>query len=276
MARLKIPLLVALFFLLGMSYSAEAMLYSGGYWIDQVIPAKVGNAGKVTISIIGNMPTQPTKTSLWGPKGGTGSVSEIVGTVKSWSQDGFTTEWGSPRSILSATFDITGAAAGKYDVSFVNPEDPASIAYYYEALTVDTEATSNLWVKITGRTQVRFGATTEYAIWYGNMGNVDLSDGILYLAIPKEMTYELLFDPAPYQYFWPDTLKNDAGLQPNNQADFDAKSYNLIPLHIKNIPPGLGGPFKVNITWGNQPVTYLLRAFWNGLESSSYRPLWGE
>ena len=277
MRRLKV-LLVASFLLMVMRFPAEAMFYSGGsYWIDQVMPTTVGNTGKATINIIGEIPKAPPYASIWGP--GYGLTNEIVGTVVKWSKDAFNNSWGGTSSILTVTFDLSGMQKGTYAVSFPNPDyptDPSYLVYHLWALTVEDGKGPDLWVMMSGETTVRVGSKTTYRVFYGNSGGIDVPSAILYLAIPKEMTYKLLFDPAPYQNFWyPGISEAAGGLEPNFEGDFDAKPYSIIPLSIQNLAPGMAAPLKIEVTWGSSPAQHLLRAFWHGSKSTSYRPLWG-
>lgn len=280
MRSLKV-LLVASFLLMVMSFPAEAMFYSGGsYWIDQVMPATVGNTGKATINIIGEIPKAPPYATLWGPTCYYGEPeNEIVGTVVKWSKDAFNNSWGGTSSILTVTFDLSGVPKGTYSVSFPHPDypnDPTYRTYTFCALTVEDGKGPDLWVMMSGETTVRVGSKTTYRVFYGNSGGIDVPSAILYLAIPKEMTYKLLFDPAPYQNFWyPGISEAAGGLEPNFEADFDSKSYNVLPMAIKNLAPGVAPPFKVEVTWGSNPAQHLMRAFWHGSKSTSYRPLWG-
>nr|MBP7323381.1 hypothetical protein [Deltaproteobacteria bacterium] len=284
---LKVACLAAGVTLASWTGSATHSLYAwnhSGAWIDQAMPSKVGNTGKVTISLIGQIPELPSKVSLWGSQPVAASAAsqskayappqyEIPGVALTYTENGYTKEDGWVDDVVTAMFDLTGAPTGYYDISCLVSSD--WLLYSYGAVTIDDTVTTNLWVKITGRTQVRFGASTDYSINYGNSGGVDIPSTILYLAIPKGINYTLLFNPALYQNFWPDTLKNDADLAPNFESDFDDTQYDVLPLSMGTVTPGTVSTLKVRIIWGDQPNGYLLRAFWHGSASASYNPLLG-
>jgi len=254
---------------LGLAIGGTMRLYGpvvGPSWFNRVWPKEVGNLGPTTLSFEGEGLQLLNNISLWHTETG----AEIPGGIRSVVEEG---------RRMQATFDLEGAEPGVYDVGaeFVDPEtQEPGIAYLFESLTVKEGGRSELWVEISGLTRVRINAVTDYSIYYGNTGDQEINSAVLYLAIPKALDYELLFDPRPYQDFWVPSLEADlAGLLTREvETDFEGTDYVFIPLVLRRVSAFSFTPLRVRVHWGSEPVDLLLRAFWTGSPSVSYRPLW--
>jgi hypothetical protein len=269
---------------------ADAVSVVGGYRIETVYPTVIGNKGKVSLNIVGDLIDENgipvCNPKLWGPQC-IGSYN-VSGTVVKIEEDVYpnpNTDYGPmpPYDVMTVTFDfsdypdgIMPGLGGGY-VQLFDCNDPSvMISGNVDVAENDYQG---LWVEITGRTQVRLNTTTEYIVHCGNSGNTDISSAVLYLAIPKSLDYELLFDPAPYQNFWPEGLNEtdelNGSLTPDFEADFDTKPYVVIPLRLENIGPGMLTPFRIKVTWGSNAEDHLIKAFWHGSKSTSYHPIQG-
>ncbi len=137
-----------------------------------VAPPHGGNTGPVTIQISGQ-----------GIVGGgtarlerTGSPDRVA-TEVSVSADG---------STLTATFDLTGAAEGPWDVTVAIPGHTATLP---EAFTVEAGTAPEMWADILGRGTlvVRGGREQSFFVVFGNRGNVDSPPALLKVSIPWQL-----------------------------------------------------------------------------------------
>ncbi len=247
------------------------------FYLDRVMPTTVAQ-GSVSIQIVGNIPAleKIVKVSLFGPSDAV-DQKEYEGTDINVSYDAIEDD-NATKDALTATFDLSSAPKGKYDVTMqfmfsCFGDDTLHVASLEKVITVSGEGQGDLWVEMTGRTQVRMGAFSDYYIYYGNSGANDLVEGMFYIAIPAELKYELLFDPAPYQDFWTPKMKAEFGLVAEHKTVLGGVPYVLIPLRVKELGSGAHGMFKVRVNWGNTPSDHVLRAYWSGTKGDSYKPL---
>jgi hypothetical protein len=121
----------------------------------QVQPDHGGNAGTVTVNIIGSGIQNGATVKLMGLGG------DIVGsnvTVMNGSN-------------LTATFDLTGAPAGVANVVVTNADGTSNTLA--GGFTVEQGGAPQLWVDVVGLNEIRFAHQQMFFITYGNRGNVD-------------------------------------------------------------------------------------------------------
>ncbi|MEK7813603.1 MAG: choice-of-anchor Q domain-containing protein, partial [Candidatus Desantisbacteria bacterium] len=119
-----------------------------------ISPDKGGNAGAVTVKIIGRGFQEGAV-----PKLRKSGQDDIVGTNTIYSSNRLTT-----------TFDLTGKEPGIWDVVV---ENPGKTLILQDGFTIEQGGEPKLWVEIVGRDQIRVGREQTYWIRYGNAGNVD-------------------------------------------------------------------------------------------------------
>ena len=120
--------------------------------VQFVQPTKGGNAGVVTMQVVGNGFQSGAVLKL------TGLGADILGTNTSVPN----------ASVLTTTFDLHGASPGVRNVVVTNP-DNTSISLP-AAFTVEQGGAPQLWVDIIGRDKIRIGREQTYYITYGNRG----------------------------------------------------------------------------------------------------------
>ncbi len=143
--------------------------------VTTVVPNHGGNAGTVTVQVIGGnfQPGAHLKLTGIGP--------DILGSAASTAS----------ASVVAATFDLRGAATGTRNVVVVNP-DNTTVALT-GAFTVEQGGAPQLWTQIVGKNLIRFGRQQGFFITYGNRGNVDAVDVHLTLTFPSTLASGLGF-----------------------------------------------------------------------------------
>jgi parallel beta-helix repeat protein len=166
-----------------------------------IVPSKGGNAGQVTATIFGHDFVEGTTVKL--VKDG----QEIAGTNTSIINS----------RRMTTTFDLAGAGApaGLYNLILTLHGNTQLTCD--NCFTVEQGGEAKLWVDIVGRDRIRVGREQEYLILYGNSGNIDAKGVPLWIAFPKNVSYELNFVIAP-----PDT-------QPEGE---ELINWQEIPIHI--------------------------------------------
>lgn len=95
----------------------------------------------------------------------------------------------------TATFDLTAAATGLWDVTVDVPGDTATLA---QAFTVSAATEPDVWADILGRGTlvVRGGRDQTFFLMFGNRGNVDAPPTELRVTIPRQLRVTFV---EPYQ-----------------------------------------------------------------------------
>lgn len=187
----------------------------GTLWIQTIVPNRGGNAGTVSVTIRGGPFVAGATAELT-----RAGQPDLVPDSVSVEQNGFA---------LAATFNLTGAAPGTYNVVVTNP-DGAS-ATLSGGFTIEEGGAPQLWVDIVGRDVIRPGREQMFAILYGSRGNVNIYNVLLYLRVPKEVSFSV-------------QGLLDLNLQPppiSNQGGVELSTEILIPVWIYAIPAGSTG-----------------------------------
>jgi hypothetical protein len=123
--------------------------------VNQILPKNGGNAGTVTVELLGSGFQPGTTVKL------TGLGADVVGVNATVPNS----------SVLTTTFDLRGAAPGLRSVVVTNT-DGTSITSE-AAFTVEQGGAPDLSVNIIGRNQIRIGSDQTYYVSIHNNGSVD-------------------------------------------------------------------------------------------------------
>jgi hypothetical protein len=125
--------------------------------IGSLTPTKGGTAGTVTISISGQCLDAQATVEI--KRDGSAAIvaSLITGADEQRS--------------LDATFDLTGAEAGEWNLVVTNPDTQSATAA--TPFTVESGGAPELWVEVIGRDQIRAGQNAKMILRVGNKGTVD-------------------------------------------------------------------------------------------------------
>jgi len=139
--------------------------------VSQLFPNHGGNAGTVTVQVIGSGFQSAASATL------TGLGPDIIGA---------NTNVPNP-SVLVTTFDLTGATPGVGSVVITNPD--GTTATLAGAFTVEQGGAPQVWVDIVGRNTIRIGSPQTYYVLVGNSGNVDSAPGLVSLGVPASLQF---------------------------------------------------------------------------------------
>ncbi len=180
-----------------------------------ISPNHAGNTGSVTVTIGGGnfSPGATVKLTKTGQ-------TDIVATSVSVADD---------KASLGATFDLTGKTAGVYTVVVTNADGKKfELA---NAFTIESGGTSQLQIQFVGREKIRLGRPSTYTMIVGNIGSIDATDAVVWLAIP-----------AGWQYVLPSTLALRSIDTSRSEQVVITFSIDLIPagqssIHIFQLTP---------------------------------------
>lgn len=142
--------------------------------LDRIEPTKAGNYGITSITVFGgNLGTEGTEMILR-KEGQTDIIGEFL-------------ESGSA-SNLTATFDLSNADLGKWDV--VVKKNGAEQILQNEFTIVNYEL-PNTWANLTGQGAALINRWTTYTINYGNTGNIDAFMVPIQISISSNGTTEI-------------------------------------------------------------------------------------
>jgi len=157
--------------------------------IQRVESNRGGNGGKVTISVIGGGMKENSQVKL------------RLGTEEIAAVETYTPNPG----IIEATFNLTDATLGLYDVVVQN-QDEAEMSLA-GAFTVEEAIQPKVWVDIQGAWGVIRGRSATYTAMYGNTGNIDAQNRIIWIVTPDDPA-EVTFIDADFYVpeFYPDEV----------------------------------------------------------------------
>lgn len=133
--------------------------------ITAILPDTGGNAGVVTVAITGVGLPAGSKVELAGH-------SDIEATSVTYVNS----------SYLTATFDLTRAAPGSYDV-IVAPPNASSITLS-QGFTVEQGGAPDIWVDFVGLPRLRAGSQQTYYLVVGNRGTIDSDFANVWMGLP--------------------------------------------------------------------------------------------
>jgi len=207
--------------------------------LNTVTPNQGGNSGNVTVTLIGAGFQAGAQVSL--TAAGQASVLATNATVVS-------------SNTLTATFDLTGAAPGAYNVVVTEPS--GIVTTLPNGFTVEQGGAPQIWVDIIGPDEIRVGRTQTYYVMYGNTGNVDAGGVPVWVQVPNTVTISLGLTPGP-----------SSGTSEGSSSSYEVpiSDTTAIPLIVPVVPAGSSAtlpitlsvssavaPFNV-LTWANPP-----------------------
>jgi len=136
--------------------------------IQRVESNRGGNGDNVTISVIGGGMKENAQVKL------------RRGATEITAFETFTPNLGK----VDATFNLSGAELGLYDVVVQNPGE--SVMELADAFTIEEAVQPNVWVDIQGTQRVIRGRTATYTVLYGNTGNIDALNRIIWIVTPDD------------------------------------------------------------------------------------------
>lgn len=148
-------------------------------------------------------------------------------------------------SSLAASFALTGAEQGAWDVVVTNPDD-ASVALP-AGFAVEEIREPDVFAYVIGRSAVRAGVPTRFSVRYGNTGNVEALMVPVTLVVPAAFAPTMRFEVArpPAQPGRPFGDYSEVPLAATTDVASDSASLNfLVPV----IPAGFTGILEFTLT----------------------------
>lgn len=149
--------------------------------VSGAVPGSGGNAGNVTVTVLGGGFVPGTTVKLACP-----SQSEILASNITTAPDGRT---------LKATFNLTGVAPGQCLLTAIKPDGSSASAA--NPFTVEQGGGPDAWVEVMGFSEIRGGRPQIYYVNYGNQGNLDAGIVRLWLSFPDFMEWSLPPEVVP-------------------------------------------------------------------------------
>ena len=202
----------------------------GGFSVSGALPNHAGNAAPKLVLIYGS---GFSANSI--PKLICGST-QVVGNGVTLDNAG---------SVLSTSFDLTGAASGICDVLVSNPNGTS--ATRSAGFTIENANAPQLWAQIIGRGAIRAGLTTTYRVFYGNRGNTDALAVPLGLFLTSNVASNLqILDVSGPPVQPGDLATNWTGVPIKVHSVIAGDSF--VPLLLPVVPAGFTGilEFTVN------------------------------
>jgi hypothetical protein len=208
-----------------------AFEFAEGFFLSGVQPTKAGNTG-------------PTAAILHGAGFQTGATvkltragaSDIVGTHVTVGGGG---------SVLTTSFDLTGATPGVWNVMVTNP-DTTSVTRA-GAFTIEQGGAAQVWADIVGPPNVRVGFPTRFRLFFGNRGTSEARGVPLVFSISTNVGFGLHFSitPPPLQVGQIPTDWDKAAFTVESK---ERSGFAIIPLVLPVIPAGFTGSLEFSIT----------------------------
>ena len=153
-----------------------------GLFLSAISPAQGGSGGSVTAVISGSGMLSGATVQL--RLAGQQSISASP-TAEDPGQ-----------ASMSGTFDLSGAAQGRWDVVVTNPD--GTLAALPGAFTVAAPQSPRLFVSLVGRSAIRAnGQPGPYSILIANRGNTDALGVPIIVGVPTGFAFNLLFPLLP-------------------------------------------------------------------------------
>jgi hypothetical protein len=196
--------------------------------LGHVRPASGGRGGFVSAVVQGNGMLQGASVRL--AKAG---QADIVGSPAQVDVGG---------SSFAASFDLTSAAPGIWDVVVRNPD--ATERRLPGAFTVEAQGSVDLWALVTGF--VRREGPSKFTVTYGNRGNLDALAVPLLISASGLYGFGTLFDIAqpPAQS---GQVLTDFSQVPTTVSAGGTGGYNNLPLLLPIVPAGSSGSLQISL-----------------------------
>ena len=212
-------------------------------------PKKGGNSGLVTIIIRGNGLQN-------------GAIVRLVKENVVILEGQYTTV--TNKTLIKTTFDLLDKAPGDFTIEVLNPD--GTIISASESFVVEEGGESNLWIDIIGRDTSRTDRIQNISIVYGNSGNVDAKGVLLWLNIPKGLSWNLNLNPETV------TPPYTEGLGTVDWSQYpyylETEEQTMIPILVPNISSGSLGTAEIQISSPSQ-ASFELEA---NISKSMFKP----
>jgi hypothetical protein len=219
-----------------------------------VAPGRGGNTGSVTSRVTGQGFHPNARVALRR----VGAADNFGGLVRVDAGGGS----------LTATFDLTGALPGAYDVVVINPDNSATTLP--AAFTVEAGGGADVWADLMGRARNRVNSNSRFYIMVGNRGNTDAYHVPVFLSgLPNDATVRVEFDVLT-----PPSIPN---AEPVDYSAIPIVSGNetgrLIPVVVPRLRPGqvVALPVIVRLPAAGE-ITLSVRASRPMVSSLSFAP----
>ena len=185
-------------------------------------PDEGGNQGVITVTIFGTWFDEGYTVKL---------VSDghpvIDGTITDVLDNG---------TRISVRFDLTGQPTGERDL-VVNDNQgvPTTLS---DAFTIIEGSEPEVWAEVQGADRITGGMETNVNITYGNRGNADIHDVLLYISLPSGLNF------STDDVILPDMDELDGSEPPY----FEAGKLTVLPLWLYRIPANSAGIIRLQIT----------------------------
>ena len=161
----------------------------------------------------------------------------------------------STRRSLTATFLLSGAEPGEWVLKVVNLNEQYSVAP--KSFTIERVGEPDVWVEIIGRSIIRYGRNFKYIIKFGNRGNVDIYDLVLFINLPKKILITQHFPNIPSIVF--DPLKEIGVPWEDFPMIVETNDAQVLPIWLLRLGAGSEFSFEVDV---NVPSSLNSNLFW--------------
>jgi hypothetical protein len=195
--------------------------------ITNFTPDKGGTAGPVTVNINGQC--LDAQSTVYLARNG---YTNVTATLIAGADD---------RRRLTATFSLSGAEPGNWNLVVTNQTAQSVTAS--TPFTVESGGENNLWLRLSGRGQLRVGRWQTYIVTIGNSGAIDVPAANVYLWFPSSASAKLYRDPCC-------SITSDPALLP---PDYDLATAGF-SIFVRNIPAGSQQEFtlELNVPQGTE------------------------
>lgn len=225
------------------------------YGVQKIVNNVGGNTGDVSIDIYGGGFTKESAVKFRRA----GFEDIIPDTILN-----------TRKGVMSARFNLRGAATGEWDVEIENPG--ATTIVEKGGFTIIEGNEPEPWVEISGRDRALIGRWQTYTLNYGNKGNVDAAGVPIWLVVSENQDTEIQFVdfkvvPPPYAV---NTLQFEDKLRDSVSIFFvtdtlfgEPLKCRVYPLIIPVIPAGQTGQLTIKVksmqnfqlmAWVNPPM----------------------
>ena len=193
-----------------------------------IYPNTGGDIGVISVNIFGNGFDYGLNVKLI-----SAGYADIVGDVVTIDDNGMR---------MRVRFDLTGKAHGVWDL-VVTDIDGVSVTLS-DAFTISEGKLPKVWVTIQGANVLTGGQPVIINIHYGNFGDADIYDVLLYLYLPRELSFRV-----------DNIIIPDTG-ELNDPIDyyFEVGDEIVLPLWIYNIPARSTALIRLVITPPNPAI----------------------
>jgi CSLREA domain-containing protein len=200
-----------------------------GFTVTAITPIQGGSGGTVTGTVSGSGFVAGATVALR-RAGQTSIVASPVAVEKG-------------QAALIASFNLTNAAAGAWDLVVTNPDNTS--ATLPGAFTIGPIQSPVVWTSLVGRSAIRAGLPVIYTILFGNRGNVDAAGVPLTLSTPSNFLLNLFFPimPPPFNSMQAVTDWTGAAFQTLAATP----DYLNVPLFLPVIPAGYTGSLNIEL-----------------------------